>query len=69
MLMNYAPMIATPAACSARYADGWKYADWWLTKGGSADADSPDGWHAEKYEGWLDRLAEAKREATQHPPA
>lgn len=60
MLNTYAPQASTPAGSSAQYGAGWVYADWWLSKGGPADADSPDGWPAEKYEGWWDRLALAK---------
>jgi hypothetical protein len=59
--MTYTAKVAAPAKCTDRYADGWNYADWHLSKGGSVDADSPDGWHEEKYEGWWDRLAEEKR--------
>jgi hypothetical protein len=58
---SYIPTLQAPAGSSARYADGWLFADKWLSRGGSPDADSPDGWHEEKYEGWWDRLAEAKR--------
>jgi len=57
----YIPMLRTPTGSSARYADGWLVADKWLLRGGTPDANSPDGWHEEKYEGWWDRLAEAKR--------
>lgn len=60
MLKHCAPSIPAPAGCSSHYSAGWAYADWWLSKGGLIDADSPDGWHAEKYEGWWDRLALAK---------
>ncbi|MEJ6003884.1 hypothetical protein [Paucibacter soli] len=60
--------LPVPAGCTSRYADGWKYADWWLSRGGSADADSPDGWHEEKYEGWWDRLAKAKVSSTELQP-
>lgn len=59
--MNHVPKIVVPENCSERYADGWIYADWYLSRGGSSDANSPDGWHEEKYEGWWDRLAEEKR--------
>ena len=61
MLINYIPTMLVPSDSSERYANGWLYADWFLSMGGSADADSPDGWHEEKYEGWWDRLGEAKR--------
>lgn len=54
------PTLPVPADCTERYADGWLYADWFLSKGGSPDADSPDGWHEEKYSGWWARLAEEK---------
>ena len=65
MLKNYIPTSSVPNDCSARYADGWLYADWFLSKGGNTDAESPDGWHEEKYEGWWDRLAYAKRNESQ----
>jgi len=52
--------VPTPVDCSVRFSVGWVYADWWLSKLGSSDVDSPDGWHAEKHEGWRDRLALAK---------
>ena len=61
MLKNYSPTVSAPDDCSVRYSVGWVYADWWLSKDGPSDADSPDGWHAEKYEGWWDRLALAKK--------
>lgn len=64
MLTNYTPAQPVPAECSERYRAGWLYADWFLSKGGSPDADSPNGWHAEKYEGWWDRLALERRAAT-----
>lgn len=51
-----------PLNCSDQYADGWKYADWFLDQGGSPNADSPDGWQDEKYEGWWDRLAAAAQQ-------
>lgn len=56
MLENYTPIIPAPKKCSDHYREGWIYADWWLRGGGSRNADSPDGWHEEKYEGWWDRL-------------
>lgn len=65
MLTNYTPTKPVPDECTERYADGWKYADWWLSKGGSPDADSPEGWHQERYEGWWDRLAMDKNDLTQ----
>lgn len=61
MLKNRPLTAPLPEGCSDNYAAGWRYADWWLSTGGSPDADSPDGWHAEKYEGWWDRLARAKQ--------
>lgn len=65
MLKFYVPTASVPAGCSSHYSSGWLYADWWLGKSGSPDADSPDGWREEKYEGWWDRLALAKRELAQ----
>lgn len=53
--------IPVPEDCSDRYASGWSYADWYLARGGDPDADSPDGWHEEKYAGWWDRLAKEKQ--------
>ncbi|MYM92528.1 hypothetical protein [Duganella vulcania] len=64
MLSNYTPKVPVPAESSARYREGWLYADWYSSHGGSADADSPDGWPEEKYEGWWDRLALETRAAT-----
>ena len=61
MPLNHKPNVPAPTDCSARYADGWIYADWFLSKGGNPDADSPDGWAEEKYAGWWDRLAVARR--------
>lgn len=58
---NYTPAVPVPDDCSTHYADGWRYADWFLMRGGSIRADSPDGWHDEKYEGWWDRIDEARR--------
>lgn len=55
------PTMPAPENCTQRYADGWLYADAHLKKGGSPDAASPDGWHAENYERWWDRMAEAQR--------
>ena len=57
MLKSYVPTLPAPAESSERYTAGWLYADWYLSHGGSPDADSPDGWHEEKYEGWWDRLS------------
>jgi len=54
MLTDYTPTMPVPSDSSARYGNGWLYADWYLSKGGAADAESPDGWHEEKYEGWWD---------------
>lgn len=61
--------VEVPEGSSERYAAGWRYADWWLATGGSPDADSPDGWRLEKYEGWWDRLAEEKRRTSALQPA
>lgn len=65
MSKSYSPSAVSPEDCSVNYSAGWVYADWWLSKGGSPDADSPDGWPAEKYEGWWDRLALAKTSEAQ----
>lgn len=66
MLTTYTPTMPVPTDSSAHYVNGWLYADWYLLTGGAANADSPDGWHEEKYEGWWDRLAEAKRTSCAH---
>ncbi|MDU4254403.1 hypothetical protein [Pseudomonas sp.] len=29
-----------PDNCSDRYASGWEYADWYISKGGNLDADT-----------------------------
>lgn len=55
------PTIPAPNGSTDSYSEGWNYADWYLSTGGSADSDSPDGWSDEKYEGWWDRLAKEKR--------
>lgn len=64
MLTTHTPTLPVPVESTTRYADGWLYADWYLSRGGSPDADSPDGWHDEKYAGWWDRLAAAKSTAS-----
>lgn len=66
MLIDYTPTMPVPNYSSAHYGNGWLYADWYLSKSGASDADSPDGWHEEKYEGWWDRLVEAKRASCAH---
>lgn len=43
MLTNYTPAMPVPSNSSAHYGNGWLYADWYLSKGGASDADSPDG--------------------------
>lgn len=53
-----------PDDCSDRYAAGWAYADWHISKGGSLDADAPGDWHEEKVNGFWDRLASERRAET-----
>ena len=60
-LIEEAASLEVPTGSSEAYAAGWRYADWWLSTEGSPSADSPDGWPDEKYAGWWDRLALAKR--------
>ncbi|GLE84023.1 hypothetical protein VNPA120661_43430 [Pseudomonas aeruginosa] len=55
-----------PDNCSDRYASGWAYADWHISKGGNLDADAPGNWHEEKANGFWDRLT-AEREAVAKP--
>lgn len=55
-------LVPIPENCSDRYASGWAYADWFISTGGSLDADAPPEWHDEKVNGFWDRLT-AEREA------
>ncbi|WP_298150882.1 hypothetical protein [Flavobacterium sp.] len=57
---TYSPTVPVPENSSAHYADGWTYADRFVSSGGDPDSGSPDGWHHEKYEGWWDRLKLAR---------
>jgi len=45
MLTNYTPTMPAPSDSSEPYANGWLYANCYLSVGGSADADSSGGWH------------------------
>jgi hypothetical protein len=51
-----------PEGCTDVYLAGWAYADWYVTNGGSLDADTPDSWPEEKNNGFCDYLAQALRE-------
>ena len=51
-----------PENCSERYASGWAYADWFISKDGDLNADAPGEWHEEKAVGFWDRLT-AERNA------
>ena len=53
--------LPSPGICTDRYKSGWEYAQWWLDQGGNKDADTPDGWHEEKCNGFFDRLALEKK--------
>jgi hypothetical protein len=53
---SYIAKCPVPDNCTTHYADGWTFADWYLNDGGDPNAESPDGWHQEKYEGWWDRM-------------
>ncbi|MGI0649483.1 hypothetical protein ACRCPS_31185 [Pseudomonas aeruginosa] len=55
-----------PDNCSDRYASGWAYADWYISKGGNLNADAPGNWHEEKVNGFWDRLT-AERDALAKP--
>jgi hypothetical protein len=45
-----------PGSCTAGYSRGWKYAEWWLSKGGPLKADAPDNWAEDRANGFCDRL-------------
>ncbi len=55
-----------PDNYSDRYASGWAYADWFISKGGNLHADAPGEWHEEKAVGFWDRLT-AERKAIASP--
>jgi hypothetical protein len=50
-------IMPIPEDCSERYAAGWAYADWHISKGGSLSADAPGEWDEEKVVGFWDRLS------------
>nr|WP_142990342.1 hypothetical protein [Pseudomonas aeruginosa] len=54
--------MPVPDDCTDRYASGWAYADWHISKGGNLNADAPADWHEEKVNGFWDRLT-AERNA------
>lgn len=58
--------MPVPEDCTDRYASGWAYADWHISKGGSLHAEAPGNWNEEKVNGFWDRLA-AEREALAKP--
>lgn len=60
-MKDYQATIPVASGGTDRYNDGWNYADWFLSKGGSPDADAPGDWHDEKCSGFWDRLAIAKK--------
>lgn len=51
-----------PADCTEGYLAGWEYADWYVSNGGTLDAETPDSWPEEKNNGFCDYLAQALRE-------
>lgn len=58
--------MPVPDDCSDRYASGWAYVDWQISKGGSLDAEAPGSWHEEKVNGFWDRIT-AERKAHSEP--
>lgn len=55
-----------PENCSDRYASGWAYADWHISKGGSLHAEAPDNWNEDQVNGFWDRLT-AERNILANP--
>jgi hypothetical protein len=50
--MHYAAIRLSPGECSAPYDAGWRYAEWFLGKGGDVIADPSCNWSDEKANGW-----------------
>jgi hypothetical protein len=59
--MHYAAIRLSPGECSAPYDAGWRYAEWFLGKGGDVIADPSCNWSDEKANGFCDRLALERR--------
>ncbi|WP_432263393.1 hypothetical protein [Cupriavidus sp. TMH.W2] len=58
--MEYPVIQLSAGDCSAKYVEGWRYAEWWLSRGGDVVADSSANWGEEKGKGFGDRLAEER---------
>lgn len=42
------------------YAAGWRYAEWWMSKGGGLSADPCDNWTDARANGFYDRLQQER---------
>jgi hypothetical protein len=48
------------ADSSPRYVTGWRFAEWWLSRGGGVDADPCENWTDAQANGFCDRLYEER---------
>ncbi len=58
---TYVATVPAPPDCSELYAAGWKYGDWWMSRGGTKantmnTFETQDNWSEERANGFWDRL-------------